>query len=303
MNTHNVVDASAARLLTGYVSHARLRPVRHAFRYPVFQVLCDLGRLDELPRWWFGVDRTRLVSIHASDFGPRDGRPLDAWMRERLAQEGIPANGAIWLQAIPRIAGYAFNPVCFWYCHDTEGRLRALYADVRNTFGEHHGYLLSAPDHEPITDDSVLMTRKTFHVSPFCDVDGHYAFRVRRDGRRLVVCIDYDDATGPLLRTAIGMHIEPFDGRRVCRVLLTQPFVAVGVMARIHWQALRLWIKRVPFHGTTPPSAASGSTSASGRDDALQLARDADAARRDAVHRESDPSSLNTIHHDHGARS
>jgi DUF1365 family protein len=253
MNTRYRANGPAGQLLTGHVMHERLRPAHHAFTYPLFQVYCDIGRLDSLARWWFGVDRWRLLGIDSRDYGPRDGSPLEPWMRERLLVAGIPADGAIWLQTIPRILGYAFNPVSFWYCHDRNGQLRALYADVRNTFGSHHGYLLSSPGHAPICNDTVLICRKSFHVSPFCGVEGDYAFRVRRQRDHITVAIDYCNCDGLLLRTAIGMRGEPLTGLRACRALIIQPLNALNVVVRIHWQALRLWLKRVPFHGKTPP--------------------------------------------------
>jgi DUF1365 family protein len=257
MNTPDRADGHAGQLLTGYVMHERLRPAHHSFTYPLFQVCCDVGRLGSLSRWWFGVDCWRPLGIASRDYGPRDGSPLEPWMRARLLEAGVPADGAIWLQTIPRMLGYAFNPVSFWYCHDRGGQLRALYADVRNTFGAHHGYLLSAPGHASIRDDTVLICRKTFHVSPFCDVEGDYAFRVRRQRNHIVVAIDYRDRDGLLLRTAIGMRAEPLTGLRACRALIVQPLNAVNVIVRIHWQALHLWLKRVPFHGKTPPARAA----------------------------------------------
>lgn len=247
-------EAHAACLLTGRVVHERLRPAHHAFAYPLFQICCDLDRLDALRCGWFGIDRRRVFSLDTRDYGPRDGRALAPWMRARLAEAGIPADGAIWLQTLPRIFGYAFNPVSFWYCYDRAGRLRALYADVRNTFGAHHGYLLSAADHAPIGDATELQCRKTFHVSPFCRVEGHYLFRVRQHGARLVTAIDYADGLGVLLRTAIAMRAEPLDARRAFGALLRQPLLTPGVVLRIHWQALRLWLKRVPFFGKHPPA-------------------------------------------------
>jgi uncharacterized protein len=245
---------NSARLLTGRVMHERLRPVRHRFDYPVCFVSCDIARFDELPRAWFGIDRIRLLGLSTRDYGPRDGRALEPWMRARLAEADIPADGEIRLLTIPRVFGYAFNPVSFWFCHDRAGALRALYADVRNTFGAHRGYLLSAPGHAPIDARTTLVCRKTLHVSPFCDVTGEYAFRVRRQGERLSVSIDYRDDEGLLIRTAIGLRARPLTFSHACRTLMSQPMLAAGVIVRIHWQALKLWLKRVPFHGEHPPS-------------------------------------------------
>jgi uncharacterized protein len=249
-----------AELLTGRVMHERLRPVHHRFEYPACYVCADIARLDELRCAWFGIDRAKPFAIYTRDHGPRDGSALEPWMRARLAEQHIPADGPIHLLTIPRVFGHGFNPVSFWLCHDRAGALRALYADVRNTFGEHRGYLLSAPDHAPITGDTVLTCRKTLHVSPFCDVRGDYAFRVRRHGERLSIAIDYHDENGLLIRTAIGLRARPLTGALAWRTLLAQPMLAAGVIVRIHWQALRLWIKRVPFHGRHPPNEARANT-------------------------------------------
>lgn len=244
------------RLLSGRVMHERLRPARHRFDYPICYVACDLARLDAIQRPWFGIDRLAPLSLRRRDYGPRDGRDLEPWMRHQLAQARIPADGEIWLLTIPRVFGYAFNPVSFWFCHDRDGALRALYADVRNTFGAHHGYLLSADAHAPITDDTALRCRKALHVSPFCKIEGDYVFRVRRQGSHLAVTIDYHDRQGLLIRTALGLQAQPLFAARAWRTLLRRPLLAADVMAKIHWQALRLWLKRVPFYGKIPPAAA-----------------------------------------------
>ncbi|VVD71269.1 cyclopropane fatty acid synthase [Pandoraea fibrosis] len=253
-------SSPAIWLLRGCVTHERLHPVRHAFAYPMFQVACDIGRAKALRGRWFAMDCRRPLSVRSRDYGPRDGSALMPWMRARLVEAGIPADGDMWLQTIPRMAGFAFNPVSFWYCHDREGNLRALYADVRNTFGQHHGYLLSAPGHAVIHNDTLLVCRKVFHVSPFCDVEGQYEFRVRREGLSWSVAIDYRVGELLLLRTAVAMRAEPFTARRVLHAVLSQPCNAINVVIRIHWQALRLWFKRVPFYGKTPPALSATTT-------------------------------------------
>jgi DUF1365 family protein len=249
-------ERGAAYLLTGRVMHERLRPVRHRFVYPIFSVRCDLARLATLNSWWFGVDRWRPLSLSTRDYGPRTGGDLEAWMRQRLADAGIPADGEIWLQTIPRIFGYAFNPVSFWFCHDRQGRLRGLLAEVRNTFGARHSYLLSAAGHAPIDADTVLVCRKTLHVSPFCKVEGDYAFRVREDARHASVAIDYSDRQGLLIRTSIGARMQPLTFTCALGALARQPLLTIMVVARIHWQALRLLLKKVPFHGKHPVADA-----------------------------------------------
>ncbi|VVE12716.1 DUF1365 domain-containing protein [Pandoraea anhela] len=254
-----IAHPPAVWLLRGHVMHERLHPVRHAFVYPMFQVACELGQTETMGTPWFAWDKRRALSLRSSDYGPHDGSALLPWIRARLAEAGMAVDGAIWLQTVPRMAGYAFNPVSFWYCHDREGHLRAVYADVRNTFGQRHGYLLSAPGHGAIHGDTRLVCRKVFHVSPFCDVEGQYEFRIRRQGKSWTVAIDYRVGDALRLRTAVVMQAEPFTGKRVLGAVLAQPLNAINVVLRIHWQALRLWCKGVPFFGKTPPSLSATS--------------------------------------------
>ncbi|MDN0082838.1 DUF1365 domain-containing protein [Crenobacter sp. SG2305] len=239
---------AAGYLLIGRVMHARLRPVAHRFTYPVFCLRLNLAELASLENRWFGIDRRRPMSLRLRDYGPRDGSDLLAWIRGVLSDAGLPADGEVWLQTFPRLFGYVFNPVSFWYCHDAGGALRAVLAEVNNTFGEHHRYLLSAADGGPIGPGTELGCSKRLHVSPFCEVVGGYRFRfVDRPGKSFVG-IDYQDEAGLLLRTSIGGRLQPWTPVSLRNALFDQPWQALAVIVRIHWQALRLWLKRVPFH-------------------------------------------------------
>ncbi|MFB9159714.1 DUF1365 domain-containing protein [Chromobacterium violaceum] len=248
---------SGAYLLTGQVMHRRLRPAANRFVYPVFCLRLKLSALEEANGFWFGVDRWRPLALRTRDYGPRDGSPLLPWARARLAEAGLPADGEIWLQTFPRVFGYAFNPVSFWYCHDAAGRLIAVLAEVNNTFGEHHGYLLSPSQGGEISASSQLACRKLLHVSPFCRVEGHYRFRFAEQPGRALVRIDYHDAAGALLHTSIAGRLRALTAPAAAAALLRQPLLTLGVIARIHWQALKLWRKRVPiFRKPHPPAAA-----------------------------------------------
>ncbi|MGK5019465.1 DUF1365 domain-containing protein [Janthinobacterium sp. LB2P10] len=240
----------AAQLLHGHVTHARLRPVPHRFVYPLFYVRLNLARLDECQSRWFGVDRWRPLSIRRRDHGPRDGSSLEQWMRTLLREHHIDADGEIWLQTFPRVAGYVFNPVSFWHCYDTAGQLRAVLAEVNNTFGESHRYLLRIAD--TAGGPSTATADKQMHVSPFCEVSGHYRFRFRLGGASHCTELDYHDDDGVLLRTALSGRAMPMSDSALAGALLRYPLLGLGIMLRIHWQALRLWLKHVPFFSKPP---------------------------------------------------
>jgi len=242
----------AAKLIRGQVMHDRMRPRRHRFVYPVFYVRVNLARLSELNSAWFGVDRYRLASIRTRDYGARDGSDLQSWMRAILQDAGIAADGEIWLQTFPRLFGFVFNPVSFWYCYDRSGALRAVLAEVNNTFGQSHRYLLSADG--PITADVDIISNKDMHVSPFCRVEGFYCFKFRETENSSLVSLDYYDESDLLIKTTVGGRAEALTSRNMLGAILRQPFLTLSIVAGIHWQALRLWIKGVRFYSN--PGAA-----------------------------------------------
>jgi uncharacterized protein len=247
----------------GQIRHVRLRPAHNAFAYPGYFVRLPLRALAARPEdaGWLGLNRRGLLTVNDRDHG--DGRPLLSWVEELLRREGVrDADGEIWLHTFPRVLGYVFNPVSFWFAQRADGALRAVVCEVNNTFGERHFYLLAHHDGRPIGRGEALEARKVFHVSPFCRVEGRYRFRFMlgrsegRAGERWVGRIDYDDGDGPLLQTSVSGELEPLTGRTALRALLFYPGFTFGVIARIHWQALRLWLKRVPFTSKPEPPAS-----------------------------------------------
>jgi uncharacterized protein len=240
------------RLLVGRVMHRRLRPVEHRFSYPVFYLQLPLHRLDAATCAVFSIDRFNLLSLHRKDHGPRDGTPLLPWVQALLQARGLPADGPVVLQTFPRLLGFVFNPVSFWFCHDRSGRPIAVLAEVNNTFGGHHAYLLHNENGAPLVPGQVLKADKRFHVSPFCEVRGHYQFRFEPARAMPRLSIDYDDGQGALLKTSIHGQPRPWSARALLTAVLRMPLLTPGVVLRIHWQAWQLWRKGVPFLGTRP---------------------------------------------------
>lgn len=237
------------RLFVGRVHHRRLRPAQNAFTYPVFYIQLPVADPASARGPMFAVDRWGVLGFRTADHGPRDGSALAPWIRARLRERGLPDDGPIMLQCFPRVLGYVFNPVSFWFCHRPDGALVAVLAEVNNTFGGHHSYLLHHPDGAPLHDGQTLTADKVFHVSPFCQVEGRYRFRFHLGGAVPRVHIDYDDAEGELLRTVIAGRSQPWRTAGLLGAFARMPFLTAGVMLRIHWQALRLWLKGVPFRG------------------------------------------------------
>ena len=262
----------------GQVRHTRLRPKRNAFAYRTYFLMLPLRSMAvgrpglelhspsalalNLPTA-LALNRPAALSFYDCDHG--DGRSVSmggalGWIDELLQREGIDdATGEVWLHCYPRVLGYTFKPVSFWYCHTAKGALRAIVVEVNNTFGERHCYLLDRPryGHELCAD-------KVFHVSPFCPVEGGYRFRFMLSldaahaprGAHTVARIDFDDAEGPLIQTSVSGALVPVSRQAIRTALWRYPAMTFGVVARIHWQAVRLWLKRTRFFSKpVPPDA------------------------------------------------
>lgn len=250
-SVHSIVDA--------VVAHRRSRPRENAFRYRVAYLCLSLDALEGAAGRWLKLDRPGLVSFRRADHGGRDGGDLKDWLHSLLDEHGLGAvcDGDAVLMTMPRMLGYVFNPVSFWFCRDRAGALRAVLCEVNNTFGETHCYLVHHDDHRVLQPDEWFDGRKAFHVSPFLPVEGHYRFRFRLDGpsegQIVHVDVNYHDADGLMLATSVGGRLEPLADRTVLRRFLGNPTMTLGVVARIHWQALKLWRKRARFYRKPAP--------------------------------------------------
>ena len=244
--------AAVPQIGFGLVIHQRLKPARHAFRYGNYFCLLPMRALARQPAPLLHRNRWGWLSFHDADHG--DGGPdALAWLDGVLRAHGVwhddLAQGEVWLQTYPRVLGYVFKPVSFWYVHRPDGELHAVVAEVNNTFGERHLYLLHG---ESLRWGHEQRASKAFHVSPFCRVEGHYRFRFMRTPQRLVARVDHHDDAGPILLTSISGALQPWSRASVRQAITRWPWMTLGVIARIHWQALRLWFKRVPFFSKPP---------------------------------------------------
>lgn len=237
--------------IRGETFHGRRGEVTNDFRYGVDYVLFDAD--ETFGPSLFSRNRGNLTSVWDADHGgaPKAGVGV-AWVREVLAEHGLPGGDKIQLLTQPRVLGHVFNPVSFWLCHDASGDLRVVVAEVSNTFGDRHSYICHLPDLGPITATDRIKAQKIFHVSPFQPVTGGYEFRFDIRPDRIGIWIDYTNGNGGLIATLTGPR-TPLTNRAILRACLRRPFGSRRVLALIHWQALKLWIKRAPFFTRPEP--------------------------------------------------
>lgn len=246
------VVADQVEHVAGRTFHGRHGAVENAFTYSVDYMLLDpeSARGPAL----FSRNRANLTALHDRDHGgmPGEGRGV-AWVRDVLNDRGVhDASGRILLLAQPRVMGHVFNPVSFWLCHGLDGTLRAVIAEVSNTYGDRHSYLCHHLDQRPIQPEDTLEARKIFHVSPFQPVDGGYRFNFDISPGAIAIRIDYRSGNERLIATLAGPR-RRLTNRSILTSVLRRPFGSRRVLGLIHWQALKLWWKGARWHVRPEP--------------------------------------------------
>jgi hypothetical protein len=247
-------DPDTACLYAGEVMHQRFFDARYRFRYRVFSLLLDIDQIDRVvaSSWLFSRNRFNLLSFHDTDHLPEGQRDLRGWAESVLHQAGIDGSSLnIRLLCFPRVLGWVFNPLSLWYCESAEGKPVAVIAEVRNTFGERHCYLLRPRDTSawPLRQYHA----KDFHVSPFIQMDAGYDFRLSRPDERLRIVIrEYQDQRLMLVATQTGTRL-PFRSGALVRQTLRVPLQTLKVLAAIHWQALKIWLQGARFYRKPAP--------------------------------------------------
>ena len=236
--------------IEGTTFHGRRGGVSNRFNYRVDYVL--LNPENARGPALFSRNRGNLTSLQDSDHGgqPKQGRGA-TWVRQVLAEQGLPAASEILLLAQPRVLGHVFNPVSFWLCYDAGG-LRVVIAEVSNTFGQRHCYLCYRDDLAPLTRGDTVTARKIFHVSPFQPVEGSYSFRFDISAEKIGIWIDYSAGENGLIATLTGSRV-PLTNKAILLACLRRPFGSRRVLALIHWQALKLWGKGARYRSPPVP--------------------------------------------------
>ena len=237
---------AAASLYFGKVMHARLKPMGHRFSYRVMSMLIDLDRLDAADRQspLFGVNRAGLYSFHEADHGERDGSSLRGYAQRRAAECGIDLTGGrVLLLCYPRLFGYTFNPLSVYFGYRADGQLAVMIYEVRNTFGDIHAYALPVRPGE-IDEAGIRQQQdKLFYVSPFIDIPMRYRFRVSPPADHVKLRILETDREGPLLAATFSGRRRALTTGALLRSFGALPLLTFKIIAAIHWEALRLWLK------------------------------------------------------------
>jgi uncharacterized protein len=234
----------ASCLYEGAVTHVRLKPFRHALHYKVYSVLLDLDELPHLDTGsiWFGVNRFALMGYDDRDHGARDGTSLRDWAMRYFAEAGVDTNGLkIRLICAPRVLGYVFNPLSILLAYNPDGKLVAVLYEVKNTFGDQHGYLFRINSPEELKNHG---TDKCFYVSPFLEMKAQYKFILEPPVDKFSLVIRQSVAEGEILTATWTGKRLAWQPEMLKKFFLRIPLIGIKIMAAIHYHALFVWAIR-----------------------------------------------------------
>lgn len=238
-------------LLSGHVWHKRKHLKKHAFKYPVFYLLIDLDWFEKAPDskpTLLSFDVRNIISVHQNDFQDGTSGSLKNRIIDACSDLGLEGGiDKVLMLTMPKVFGYAFNPITVYYCFSCTGELCAILYEVHNTFGEQHTYVCATNINGASGIVEPHTAKKMLHVSPFFDLQGSYQFTQKLKPNELFARIDYGAKQEIYLTAFLSMKRQELNNKNLIKLLLRIPFVTVKVIAAIHFEAARLWLKRVPF--------------------------------------------------------
>lgn len=235
-------------LYMGTVIHHRFRPREHHLKYSLCWMLFDLDELPTLPVRLLSHNGANLVGFHDRDHLDGSTTPPRVQIEAHLRAAGLtPDGGAIRVLCMPRVLGHVFNPISVWFCHRRDGSLAAMLYEVNNTFGQRHCYLIPVAESPAGSPDQVIRQscQKQFYVSPFMDLNMTYDFRIVPPGERTAVVVDGRDGDGKLISASFTGRRRELTDASLLGVVLRFAMLTTKVVAAIHWEAARLWLKGV----------------------------------------------------------
>lgn len=242
----------------GVLMHNRISPKKHQFSYRVASWVFDLDELEIIDRRYrlFSRNRFNLIAFYDADYGDGSGRPLKEQINNLLAQNEMAPASKLLLFCYPRVLGYVFNPLSVYFCFRNEELIAVVY-EVSNTFGERHSYVVEAEDIKNKTTVIRQMANKQLHVSPFFPMDCHYRFRTAIPAENVMLSISLHKAPNDLRSHKIFAAV--FKGSRVAvndktifQLALSLPLQTIKVVAAIHWEALKIWLKGIRLYRHKP---------------------------------------------------
>ena len=241
------------QIVNAQTYHGRYGSIKNAFKYSLNYILIPMNA--DWPHKFrlFSRNKSNLSYLNDKDYGA-GGENAGAWAIKIAQEYGIDTRDCkLWLFTQPRILGYVFNPVSFWFFVQKNKEVNAVIAEVNNTFGDRHSYICYNDDYSPIKKSDHIKSRKIFHVSPFQETEGEYTFRFYFSERRVGVWIDYRRGEQDGLFASITGHNSTMTDWSVFRMLLKYPLGSMRVFTLIHWQALKLAIKGAKYKDRPEP--------------------------------------------------
>ncbi|MCW1888654.1 MAG: DUF1365 domain-containing protein [Candidatus Moranbacteria bacterium] len=237
------------QLLTAKVAHTRHFPKKNSFLYRVFYIQVPVTKEPptEVPLF-FSWNHFNIFSLYTEDHGSREtSGNWYQWIEQQFKQADISLleSDRINLICHPRLLGYAFNPISYWLLHSKNGELRAVLCEVNNTFGDTHNYILSHKDGHAIATNDIFHAEKKLYVSPFTKMSGRYEFLFTSTKEKFQSTILYYENEVFTLTTSMGGTLEALSSKNILASLLAYPLMTILVVLRIHWQAIKLYCKKV----------------------------------------------------------
>ena len=231
----------------GKVIHKRFKPKVHFFKYRVFSILLDLAEINLIDKSLkiFSYNKFNILSFYDADHGARDGTSLKQWVIKNLEDNHINTeNIKIKLFCYPRIFGYVFNPLSVFFIYNEKSKLISILYEVKNTFGEQHTYIFKVTENDNFIKNTC---KKKFHVSPFIEMNCQYFFKILKPSNKISIIIDQYDDEGKLLYASQDGERINLNNKNLIFSYLKHPLMTFKIIAAIHFEAFKLWIKGIKF--------------------------------------------------------